>query len=106
VEANDGPMSSCAAPAGSTCRTGKGRVAVQYHTARFRLVPHLAKTLNVPVPQCASRARCGSSCPAPRRPRPSRPGRCGSGTPALPPSRQSLDTRLPVRELRSRGAAE
>ena len=23
---------------------------VQYHTARFRLVPHLAKTLNVPAP--------------------------------------------------------
>ena len=27
VEANDCPMSSCAAPAGSPCRTGKGRVA-------------------------------------------------------------------------------
>lgn len=50
VEANDCPMSACAAPAGSPCRTGKGRVAVQYHTARFRLVPHLAKTLNVPTP--------------------------------------------------------
>jgi DNA invertase Pin-like site-specific DNA recombinase len=50
VEANDCPMSSCAAPAGSPCRTGKGRVAVQYHTARFRLVPRLAKTLSVPVP--------------------------------------------------------
>jgi DNA invertase Pin-like site-specific DNA recombinase len=43
-------MSSCAAPAGSPCRTGKGKVAVQYHTARFRLVPHLAKVLNVPTP--------------------------------------------------------
>jgi Resolvase, N terminal domain len=43
-------MSSCAAPAGSPCRTGKGRVAAQYHTARFRLVPHLAKTLNVATP--------------------------------------------------------
>jgi len=50
VEANDCPMSSCAAPAGSPCRTGKGRVAAQYHTARFRLVPHLAKALSVPVP--------------------------------------------------------
>src|SRR2546430_3389371 len=50
VEAHDCPMSSCTAPAGSPCRTGKGRVAVQYHTARFRLVPHLAKTLNVPTP--------------------------------------------------------
>src|SRR6266576_5752731 len=50
VEVNDCPMSSCAAPAGSPCRTGKGRVAVQYHTARFRLVPRLAKALSVPVP--------------------------------------------------------
>lgn len=50
VEANDCPMSSCAAPAGSACRTGKGRVAVQYHTARFRLVPSLAKALNVATP--------------------------------------------------------
>ncbi|WP_433513665.1 zinc finger domain-containing protein [Nonomuraea sp. CA-143628] len=43
-------MSSCAAPAGSPCRTAKGKVAIQYHTARFRLVPSLAKALNVPTP--------------------------------------------------------
>jgi len=43
-------MSACAAPAGSPCRTGRGKVAVQYHTARFRLVPQLAKTLNVATP--------------------------------------------------------
>ncbi|MEU6721324.1 recombinase family protein [Nonomuraea sp. NPDC046802] len=50
VEAHACPMTSCAAPAGSPCRTGKGKVAVQYHTARFRLVPALAKALNVPTP--------------------------------------------------------
>lgn len=50
VEAADCPMSSCSAPAGSPCRTGKGKVAVQYHTARFRLVSWLAKALNVPTP--------------------------------------------------------
>ncbi|PRX99812.1 recombinase family protein [Allonocardiopsis opalescens] len=50
VEAHDCPMSACAAPAGSPCRTGRGRVAAQYHTARFRLVPALAKALNVAVP--------------------------------------------------------
>ncbi|MEV7010746.1 recombinase family protein [Streptosporangium sp. NPDC051022] len=50
MEASDCPMSSCAAPAGSPCRTAKGKVAVQYHTARFRLVPHLTKALGVPVP--------------------------------------------------------
>ncbi len=42
-------MSSCPAPAGSPCRTGRGRGAAQYHTARFRLVPRLAKALAVPV---------------------------------------------------------
>jgi len=46
AEAHDCPMTSCAAPAGSPCRTGRGKVAVQYHTARFRLVPALAKALN------------------------------------------------------------
>jgi len=50
VEAYACPMSTCAVPAGSPCRTGKGKVAVQYHTARFRLVPRLAKVLNVPTP--------------------------------------------------------
>ncbi|WP_408995097.1 zinc finger domain-containing protein [Streptomyces europaeiscabiei] len=43
-------MSTCAAPAGSPCRTGKGKVAIQHLTARFRLVPQLAKALNVPTP--------------------------------------------------------
>ncbi|WP_406409351.1 hypothetical protein [Streptomyces sp. NBC_01643] len=37
-------------PAGSPCRTGKGRVAIQYHTARFRLAPQLAKVFSVPTP--------------------------------------------------------
>ncbi|MGW5690458.1 zinc finger domain-containing protein, partial [Streptomyces asiaticus] len=37
VESHACPMSTCAAPAGSPCRTGKGKVAIQYHTARFRL---------------------------------------------------------------------
>ncbi|MFF5481019.1 hypothetical protein ACFY5C_27355 [Streptomyces sp. NPDC012935] len=50
VEAHACSMSTCAAPAGSPCLTGKGKVAIQYHTARFRLVPQLAKTLNVPTP--------------------------------------------------------
>ncbi|WP_428834703.1 zinc finger domain-containing protein [Nonomuraea recticatena] len=50
MEAFDCPMSSCAAPAGSPCRTGRGKVAAQYYTARFRLVPSLAKVLTVPAP--------------------------------------------------------
>ena len=51
MEAFDCRMSSCAAPAGSPGRTTKGKVAAQYHTARFRLVPHVAKALSVPVPR-------------------------------------------------------
>jgi hypothetical protein len=50
VESHACPMSTCGAPAGSPCRTAKGKVAIQYHTARFRLVPSLAKALNVPTP--------------------------------------------------------
>lgn len=49
VESHDCPSSTCAAPAGSPCRTGTGKVAFQYHTARFRLVPQLAKKLSVPT---------------------------------------------------------
>ncbi|WP_425565094.1 hypothetical protein [Nonomuraea bangladeshensis] len=41
------------APAGSPCRTGRGRAAIHYQTARFRLVPQLAKTLGVPTPAVA-----------------------------------------------------
>ena len=62
VEAHDCPMSSCAAPAGSPCRTGKGRVAAQYHTARFRLVPHLAKALSVPVPPVRKPGSAWTKC--------------------------------------------
>ncbi|MFJ1974030.1 hypothetical protein ACIO93_35955 [Streptomyces sp. NPDC087903] len=50
MESHDCPVSTCAAPAGSPCRTGKGNVAIQYDTARFRLVPQLAKALSVPTP--------------------------------------------------------
>ncbi|RVX41853.1 hypothetical protein EDD27_4432 [Nonomuraea polychroma] len=43
-------MTACAVPAGSSYRTRRGKVAIQYHTARFRLVPSLAKALNIPTP--------------------------------------------------------
>ncbi|WP_449350597.1 zinc finger domain-containing protein [Streptomyces shaanxiensis] len=56
-------MSTCVAPAGSPGRTGKGKVAIQYHTARFRLVPQLAKTLSVPTPAVRRPGRFGPSCP-------------------------------------------
>jgi DNA invertase Pin-like site-specific DNA recombinase len=50
VESHDCPMSTCAAPAGSPCRTGKRKVTIQYLTARFRGVPSLAQALKVPIP--------------------------------------------------------
>ncbi|MGW2180385.1 zinc finger domain-containing protein [Streptomyces sp. NPDC001732] len=50
VESHGFPAPAYASPAGSPCRTGKGTVAIQYHAARFRLAPRLAKALSVPTP--------------------------------------------------------
>ena len=68
VEANGRPMSSCAAPAGSPCRTGRGRVAAQYHTGRFRLVPQLAKALSVPIPPLRRPGSAWTELPRPPAP--------------------------------------
>ncbi len=92
VEASDCPMSSCAAPAGSPCRTGKGRVAAQYHTARFRLVPHLAKALSVPAPPLRRPGSAWAELPRPAaagagQAQPLRIGYARAST-----VRQSLDT--------------
>jgi len=48
VEHHDCP--SCAAPAGSACRTRGGKTASKYHTPRFVLVPALREELDVVVP--------------------------------------------------------
>jgi DNA invertase Pin-like site-specific DNA recombinase len=94
VEANDCPMSSCAAPAGSPCRTGKGKVAVQYHTARFRLVPHLAKVLNVPTPALRKPGSAWVELPRPARARAKPAGHARIGYARASTVRQSLDTQL------------
>jgi DNA invertase Pin-like site-specific DNA recombinase len=94
VEANDCPMSSCAAPAGSPCRTGKGRVAVQYHTARFRLVPHLAKTLNVPAPALRKPGSVWVQLPRPAAAGAEPGGHVRIGYARASTVRQSLDTQL------------
>jgi hypothetical protein len=94
VEANDCPMSSCAAPAGSPCRTGKGRVAVQYHTARFRLVPHLAKTLNVPAPAVREPGSVWVELPRPAAAGAEPAGHVRIGYARASTVRQSLDTQL------------
>jgi len=94
VEAHDCPMSSCAAPAGSPCRTGKGKVAIQYHTARFRLVPHLTKTLNVPTPAIRKPGSAWVELPRPVAASAEPTGHARIGYARASTVRQSLDTQL------------
>ncbi|MFI1569048.1 recombinase family protein [Streptomyces sp. NPDC020490] len=94
VEAHDCPMSTCAAPAGSPCRTAKGRVAIQYHTARFRLVPSLAKTLNVPVPAVRKPGTPWVELPRPAGAGAKPVGHIRIGYARASTARQSLDSQL------------
>jgi DNA invertase Pin-like site-specific DNA recombinase len=94
VEAADCPMSSCAAPAGSPCRTGKGKVAIQYHTARFRLVPHLAKTLSLPTPALRRPGSVWIELPRPAAAGAEPAGHVRIGYARASTVRQSLDTQL------------
>jgi Resolvase, N terminal domain len=92
VEASDCPMSSCAAPAGSPCRTGKGRVAAQYHTARFRLVPRLARALAVPVPPFRKPGAAWAELPRPAPAGAAPAGHVRIGYARASTIRQPLDT--------------
>ncbi|WP_431899810.1 recombinase family protein [Nonomuraea sp. bgisy101] len=94
VEAHDCPMTSCSAPAGSPCRTGKGKVAVQYHTARFRLVPSLAKTLSVATPPVRKPGSLWVELPRPPAAGAEPAGRMRIGYARASTVRQSLDTQL------------
>ncbi|MFK0143187.1 recombinase family protein [Streptomyces murinus] len=94
VETHTCPMSTCAAPAGSPCRTGKGKVAIQYHTARFRLVPQLAKTLNVPTPPVRKPGSAWVELPRPRAAGAKPAGHVRLGYARASTARQSLDTQL------------
>jgi DNA invertase Pin-like site-specific DNA recombinase len=94
VEASDCPMSSCAAPAGSPCRTGRGKVAVQYHTARFRLVPHLAKALSVPTPALRKPGSAWAELPRPAAAGAGQAGHVRIGYARASTVRQSLDTQM------------
>jgi len=85
-------MSSCAAPAGSPCRTGRGRVAAQYHTARFRLVPHLAKALSVPVPPLRKPGSAWTELPRPAAAGAAPAGHVRIGYARASTVRQLLDT--------------
>jgi DNA invertase Pin-like site-specific DNA recombinase len=87
-------MSACAAPVGSPCRTGKGRVAAQYHTARFRLVPSLAKALNVPTPSVRRPGSAWTELPRPATAGIEPAGHVRIGYARASTIRQSLDTQL------------
>ncbi|WP_246148092.1 recombinase family protein [Nonomuraea turkmeniaca] len=88
------PMTSCAAPAGSPCRTGKGKVAVQYHTARFRLVPALAKALTVATPAVRKPGTLWIELPRPATAGAEPTGHVRIGYARASTVRQSLDTQL------------
>jgi DNA invertase Pin-like site-specific DNA recombinase len=94
VEANDCPMSSCAVPAGSPCRTIRGKVAVQYHTARFRLVPSLAKALSVPTPGVRKPGSSWTELPRPGAAGTEPSGHLRIGYARASTARQSLDSQL------------
>jgi DNA invertase Pin-like site-specific DNA recombinase len=94
VESHDCPMSTCAAPAGSPCRTGKGKVAIQYHTARCRLVPQLAKTLSVPTPAVRKPGSVWTKLPRPVSAGAEPVGHVRLGYARASTARQSLDAQL------------
>ncbi|WP_197048646.1 recombinase family protein [Streptosporangium roseum] len=100
VEAHDCPMTSCAAPAGSPCRTGRGKVAVQYHIARCRPVPALAlalalaKALNVPTPALRKPGTAWAQLPRPAEADAEPAGHARIGYARASTLRQSLDTQL------------
>ncbi|MEV7939231.1 recombinase family protein [Kitasatospora sp. NPDC088264] len=94
VESQPCPMSTCAAPAGSPCRTGKGKVAIQYHTARFRLVPQLAKVLSVPTPAVRKPGSVWTELPRPASADTRPVGHVRLGYARASTARQSLDAQL------------
>ncbi|ROQ78380.1 DNA invertase Pin-like site-specific DNA recombinase [Streptomyces sp. CEV 2-1] len=94
VEAHPCPMSTCAAPAGSPCRTGKGKVAIQYHTARFRLVPQLAKVLSAPTPAVRKPGSVWTELPRSASASAEPVGHVRLGYARASTARQSLDAQL------------
>ncbi|WP_435835394.1 recombinase family protein [Streptomyces avermitilis] len=81
-------------PAGSPCRTGKGKVAIQYHTARFRLVPQLAKAFNLPTPAVRKPGSVWTELPRPTDAGTEPVGHVRLGYARASTARQSLDSQL------------
>ena len=67
-------------------------MAAQYHTARFRLVPQLAKALSVPVPPLRRPGSAWTELPRPPAPDAMPAGHVRIGYARASTVRQSLDT--------------
>ncbi|MFB7253586.1 recombinase family protein [Streptomyces nojiriensis] len=87
-------MSTCAAPVGSPCWTSKDKVTIQYHTARFRLVPQLAKVLSVPTPAVRRPGSVWTELPRPASTNAEPVGHVRLGYARASTARQSLDAQL------------
>ncbi|WP_327310090.1 recombinase family protein (plasmid) [Streptomyces sp. NBC_01298] len=94
VEKHVCPVSSCTAPSGSPCRTIKGKVAIRYHTARFRLVPSLTKVPNVPTAAARKPSSTQVKLPRPAGPGAEPTGHIRIGYARASTAEQSLDTQL------------
>ena len=79
---------------GSPCRTGKGKVALQYHTARVRLVPQLAKALSVPTPAVRNPGSVWTELPRPVSAGAEPVGHVRLGYARASTARQPLDAQL------------
>ncbi|MFD8228760.1 hypothetical protein ACFV16_32005 [Streptomyces massasporeus] len=93
VESHDCPMSTRAARAGFPCRTGRGKVAIQYHTAQF-LVPQLTKALRVPTPAVRKPGSAWTELPGPVSANAEPVGHVPLGYARASTARQSLDAQL------------
>nr|WP_232792183.1 recombinase family protein [Actinacidiphila yeochonensis] len=69
-------------------------MAVQYHTARFRLVPQLAKALSVPTPAVRKPGSAWTELPRPVRAGAGPVGHVSLGYARASTARQSLDAQL------------
>lgn len=87
-------MSACSVPPGSPCRTGSGKVALQYHTARFRLVPNLALALDVRTPAVRKPGTVWAELPRPAGAGAEPSGHVRLGYARASTARQSLDSQL------------
>lgn len=72
----------------------QGQVAIQYHTARFRLVPRLAKALSVPTPDVRKPGSVWTELPRPVSADAAPVGHVRLGYAPASTVRQSLDAQL------------